>query len=112
MHDGSHRAGTTVLESASPGWLGTRVTVRTGSGSAQIASLAQVPVLRPRMELLTLGPRELRAALLLPSWHRQGDPALPVLMDPYGGPAAQGLAGHDAAIVRPRSGSPSRASPC
>ncbi len=41
------------------------------------------------MEPLTLGPRELRAMLFLPSWHRPGDPALPVLMDPYGGPAAQ-----------------------
>ena len=96
VHDGSHRAGTTVLESASPGWLGTRVTVRTGRGSARIDSLAQVPVIRPRMELLTLGPRRLRAALYLPSWHRQGDPPLPVLMDPYGGPAGRKvLAGHD-----------------
>ena len=45
------------------------------------------PVLQPRAELLTLGPRELRAALFLPSWHQPGDPPLPVLMDPYGGPA-------------------------
>ncbi len=97
VHDGSHRAGTTVLESASPGWLGTRVTVHTGRGSAQIASLAQVPVIRPRMELLALGPHQLRAALFLPSWHRRGDAPLPVLMDPYGGPAARKvLAGHDA----------------
>ncbi|MEU6736257.1 prolyl oligopeptidase family serine peptidase [Streptomyces physcomitrii] len=52
-----------------------------------LASHAELPSLEPRMELLTLGPRALRAALFLPSWHRPGDAPLPVLMDPYGGPA-------------------------
>jgi dipeptidyl-peptidase-4 len=52
-----------------------------------VASVAEPPVLEPRAELLTLGSRELRAALFLPSWHQPGDPPLPVLMDPYGGPA-------------------------
>ncbi len=35
------------------------------------------------------GRRELRTALLVPSWHEPGSAKLPVLMDPYGGPHAQ-----------------------
>jgi dipeptidyl-peptidase-4 len=38
--------------------------------------------------MLLAGPGEIRTALLLPSGHRPGT-ALPVLMDPYGGPHAQ-----------------------
>ncbi|HEX4292175.1 MAG TPA: prolyl oligopeptidase family serine peptidase [Trebonia sp.] len=53
-----------------------------------IASLAAEPVLKPRISWLTVGPRELRAALLLPSWYQPGT-RLPVLMSPYGGPAIQ-----------------------
>ncbi|HEX9065240.1 MAG TPA: prolyl oligopeptidase family serine peptidase [Streptosporangiaceae bacterium] len=99
VHDGMHRAGTTVLISASQDWLGTRVTVRAPQGSGSVTSLAQEPVVRPRMELLSLGPRGLRAALFLPSWHQPGDPPLPVLMDPYGGPAARKvLAGLDSGV--------------
>jgi dipeptidyl-peptidase-4 len=52
-----------------------------------IESLAERPVLDVRRRMLTLGPRELRAALFLPSWHKTGK--LPVLMDPYGGAAYQ-----------------------
>ena len=89
VHDGAYRSGTTVLSSGSQDWIGTRVTVRARLGSGAIASLADAPVVTPRMELLRLGPRGLRAALFLPSWHRQGETPLPVLMDPYGGPAAR-----------------------
>jgi dipeptidyl aminopeptidase/acylaminoacyl peptidase len=53
-----------------------------------IACLAAEPVLTPRITWLTVGPRELRAALLLPSWYKPGT-SLPVLMSPYGGPAVQ-----------------------
>ncbi len=35
------------------------------------------------------GDRELRTALVLPSWHEPGSAKLPVLMDPYGGPHSQ-----------------------
>ena len=79
-------------------WPGARVAIRSRHGRGEIASLAEEPGILPRMELLRLGPRELRAALFLPSWHRPGDRALPVLMDPYGGPATQkALAEFDAA---------------
>ncbi|MDR8408007.1 prolyl oligopeptidase family serine peptidase [Nonomuraea sp. 3-1Str] len=99
VHSAVRRGGTTVLLSRTLDRPGTRVTVHSagaaragaaGAGEAverEIASHAQRPVLEPRPELLSLGPRGLRAALFLPSWHRPGDAPLPVLMDPYGGPA-------------------------
>jgi dipeptidyl-peptidase-4 len=66
------------------------VTVRrAGRPDAVIASHAESPMLTPRAEVHRLGPRELRTVVLLPSWHRPGSRRLPVLMDPYGGPAAQ-----------------------
>ncbi|HVB43368.1 MAG TPA: prolyl oligopeptidase family serine peptidase [Streptosporangiaceae bacterium] len=92
VHSGTGRAGSTVLSSATPDRPGTSVTVTRASGDGepvQIASCAERPVLRLRMELLTLGARELRAALFLPSWYREAGGPLPVLMDPYGGPAAR-----------------------
>jgi dipeptidyl-peptidase-4 len=52
--------------------------------------LAHVPVelpLQPQPILTTLSARRLHAALLLPTWYRDG--ALPVLLDPYGGPHAR-----------------------
>jgi dipeptidyl-peptidase-4 len=44
-------------------------------------------VLLPRAEILAVGPKRLRAALFLPSWYTPDRGPLPVLMDPYGGPA-------------------------
>jgi len=96
VHHGASKGGTTVLASGSPDWPGIRVAVRTARDIGQIASRAESPAVSPRMELLALGPRSLRAALFLPSWHRPGDPPLPVLMDPYGGPAGRKVtAEHD-----------------
>ncbi|MYT33863.1 MULTISPECIES: prolyl oligopeptidase family serine peptidase [unclassified Streptomyces] len=54
-----------------------------------IASLAEEPVIVPRPMHLSLGKRELRAALYFPSWHQPGSTRLPVLLDPYGGPGMQ-----------------------
>jgi dipeptidyl-peptidase-4 len=42
-----------------------------------------------RETCLVLGPRDLRAALYLPSWHRPGHEPLPVLVDSYGGASRQ-----------------------
>jgi dipeptidyl-peptidase-4 len=39
--------------------------------------------------MLSLGPRQIRAALLFPSWYEPGSGPLPVLLDPYGGPHSQ-----------------------
>ena len=58
--------------------------------------LAETPLVSPRVELLRLGDRELRTALLLPAGFAN-DARLPVLVDPYGGP------GH-ARVLRARNG--------
>ena len=43
----------------------------------------------PRPAMLSLGPRQIRSALLFPSWYEPRSGPLPVLLDPYGGPHAQ-----------------------
>ena len=63
---------------------------RDGGPAADLASLAERPVLpAPRPVLFGAGPREIRTAVLFPSWHQPGQRKLPVLLDPYGGPHAQ-----------------------
>jgi dipeptidyl-peptidase 4 len=58
--------------------------------AAQIAVLAEAPnVPVPQPDRFAAGPREIRSALLFPSWHQPGTARLPVLLDPYGGPHAQ-----------------------
>jgi len=85
----SHQAGGTLIHTAST-WTGTRTTVdRAGREVATITSHAQTPVLIPRVRLIRGGALQLRTAVLLPSWHVPGSARLPVLMDPYGGPAGQ-----------------------
>jgi dipeptidyl-peptidase 4 len=90
VHSGWRAGGTTVVVSRWPDRVGQRSSVlRAGRPAAVIASVAEAPVLTPRAEVLRLGERELRTVVLLPSWHRPGSGRLPVLMDPYGGPAGQ-----------------------
>ena len=105
---GAVRAGgTTVLTTRSMNGFGVRVDVLRSQAPggqapggqavnsaatvvATIDSLAEQPGLPGlRVSLLRAGPRELRTALLLPSWHVPGSAKLPVLMDPYGGPHSQ-----------------------
>ncbi|MGW7519518.1 alpha/beta fold hydrolase [Streptomyces sp. NPDC054796] len=57
-----------------------------------IASRAEKPSVLPRPFFLSLGDRQLRSALFLPSWYVPGAPGtapLPVLLDPYNGPGAR-----------------------
>jgi dipeptidyl-peptidase-4 len=54
-----------------------------------IAVLEATPILDPMVRWLSIGPRALRTALVLPSWYEPGARKLPVLLSPYGGPAAQ-----------------------
>ncbi|NGO71779.1 S9 family peptidase [Streptomyces boncukensis] len=65
----------------------------TGPDRAQertaIRSYEAEPLVVPRPMWLRAGPRGIRTALLLPSWHTPGERKLPVLMSPYGGPAMQ-----------------------
>ncbi|WP_328609917.1 prolyl oligopeptidase family serine peptidase [Amycolatopsis sp. NBC_00345] len=89
VHSGVRRSGTLVQVAHGPESPGGRVTVvREGKPPVPLASLVARPVLDVHATQLVLGPRELRAALYLPSWHRSGD-RLPVLLDPYGGAARQ-----------------------
>ncbi|MGH8920575.1 MAG: DPP IV N-terminal domain-containing protein, partial [Actinomycetes bacterium] len=89
VHSGVRRGGTLVQVALGPDSPGSRITVvREGKPTVPVTSLVARPVLDVRPTRLVLGPRELRAALHLPSWHRPGD-RLPVLLDPYGGAARQ-----------------------
>jgi dipeptidyl-peptidase 4 len=67
------------------------VTVRVLDGDREVAvvrSLRQL-AFAPRVTLLTVGDRELRAALVLPRDEVRPAGPLPVIMDPYGGPLTQ-----------------------
>jgi dipeptidyl-peptidase 4 len=89
VHQAARRGSVVVTSSRSLGWFGSRVQVwREGEQTGEIASLAETPVLTPEVTFLTVGAHELRCALLLPRGHRRGSARLPVLCDPYGGPAA------------------------
>ncbi|MFF3941555.1 S9 family peptidase [Streptomyces phaeofaciens] len=83
VHSGARRGGTLLS-------TGDGTTVRReGRPALAVASYAERPSLEVRATVLRLGPRELRARLHLPSWHRPGGDPLPVLVDPYGGAGAQ-----------------------
>ena len=92
VHGGSAAGGTVVQLAHTEAGHAVTVTpsdtARSAITAATIACLAAEPLLTPRITWLTVGARELRAALLLPSWYQPGT-RLPVLMSPYGGPAMQ-----------------------
>jgi dipeptidyl-peptidase 4 len=76
-----------VLPAGQPGIAATSLP---GQPGIAITSLAEPPDLpAPRPEIFAAGPRGIRTAVLLPSWHRPGERRLPVLLDPYGGPHSQ-----------------------
>jgi dipeptidyl-peptidase 4 len=105
-HSGRRAGGTTVLLSRSLEQAGVTVTVRTGRRPGEeitVASLAEAPSLpTPRPEVFAAGGREIRTAVLLPSWHRPGSAKLPVLMDPYGGPHMQRVVAAQDAFAAPQ----------
>lgn len=94
VHDGVAAGGTVVVLSRTEAGSSAAVAWRDGT-RADIASLEAEPLIKPRITWLSLGARELRSALLLPSWYQPGT-RLPVLLSPYGGPAMQ-------RVVRTRS---------
>ncbi|NUT49262.1 MAG: S9 family peptidase [Saccharothrix sp.] len=85
VHSATRAGGVLVLARSSMDRFGSAITVSTGGG---IGTFAETPVLTPEVRLLTVGKRDLRAALLFPRGHVPGT-KLPVLLDPYGGPHAQ-----------------------
>ncbi|MCG5213485.1 prolyl oligopeptidase family serine peptidase [Streptosporangium soli] len=60
-----------------------------GEPAGAIAVLTEEPLVTPRPIHLSLGRRELRSRLHLPSWHQEGSRRLPVLLSPYSGPGLQ-----------------------
>jgi dipeptidyl-peptidase 4 len=90
VHQAARRGELTVTSSRSLDWFGPRVQAWRGDEPiGEIPSLAQTPVLTPEVTFFTAGEHQVRCALLLPRGHRRGSARLPVLCDPYGGPAAQ-----------------------
>jgi dipeptidyl-peptidase 4 len=91
VEGGTRAGGTTVTWRRSLDDDGVTVLVhRDGAPATGIASLAERPALpAPRPVLFGAGPRQIRAAVVFPSWHRPGQGKLPVLLDPYGGPHGQ-----------------------
>jgi dipeptidyl-peptidase 4 len=82
--------GTTVVSESRLDRQGASFAVwRKGELVGRIETLEETPLLTPAPKMLRLGREELRAALLLPSWHVPASGRLPVLLDPYGGPGAQ-----------------------
>jgi len=87
-----------LLASTSLDWFGAKVTV----AGHEIGSFAETPVLTPEVQLLTVGERDLRVALLFPTGHVPGSAKLPVLLDPYGGPHAQRVVSARNAYLAPQ----------
>ncbi len=94
VHQATAGGNIVVITSTTPDMPTTTVDViavndrASGTRVAGIESRIDAPVLAARPQFLELGPRSLSAALFLPNGH-DGTNALPVLLDPYGGPHAQ-----------------------
>jgi dipeptidyl-peptidase 4 len=91
VYGGVRAGGTTVVAARGLDADGVTVQVRRdGQPALGIASRAEIPALAaPHPVLFGAGSREIRTAVLFPSWHEPGQGTLPVLLDPYGGPGAQ-----------------------
>ncbi|HEY9332547.1 MAG TPA: prolyl oligopeptidase family serine peptidase [Streptomyces sp.] len=88
VHTAAVGGPTVVLDTRTPD--GHTVTVlRAGVPTGSVDVLAEEPLVAPRPLALSLGERELRSRLYLPSWHRPGDGPLPVLLSPYAGHGMQ-----------------------
>ena len=108
VHSARRSGGTTLVSSRRLSHSGAAVVVlrdgpdgQPATEAARIPSLAERPELpEPQPILSYAGPRRIRTAILLPSWHKPGSGRLPVLCDPYGGPHAQRvLASRDAFLT-------------
>jgi dipeptidyl-peptidase 4 len=102
-HGGARSGDVLVISSQSLDWSGRRVRVQRGTEQAgEVPSLAETPVLDPEVTFFTAGPHEIRCALLLPRGHQPGSARLPVLCDPYGGPAGQRVISAQSAYLVPQ----------
>ncbi|MBT8241225.1 MAG: prolyl oligopeptidase family serine peptidase, partial [Acidimicrobiia bacterium] len=88
VHSATASHGTQVVSSATPASPAVAFSVIRGDTIHPIKNLVEDPHLPADPEFCFLGPGSLASALFLPSDH-DGITALPVLLDPYGGPHAQ-----------------------
>lgn len=103
VHEASADDETTVIVSATLRETVATTTVRRGGfESASIVSVAALPPVEPRVRLLRCGPRQLRTAVVLPRDTCRPAGALPVLLDPYGGPHAQRVLARADAYLTPQ----------
>lgn len=86
VHTGTRGGGRTLIVTRTLAEHGVRVTLTDGRATTPIASKGAVPVVRPQVELVSLGKRELRGAIMFPAGHVPGSRRLPVLLNPYAGP--------------------------
>jgi dipeptidyl-peptidase-4 len=102
---GVHRAvvggTTTIIVSASLDTDGHQTVIHRDGTTRVLTSYAVVADLAPTVRMLTLGSRGLAAGLVLPRDHQPGS-ALPVLVDPYGGPHAQRVLSVKGAWLEPQ----------
>jgi dipeptidyl-peptidase-4 len=89
VHSARRGGDTLALTSWSLAQEGPSTVLRRGAARTEINSTALSSGLTLNLTLLTVGERDLRCALLLPTGHQPGSGKLPVLLDPYGGPHAQ-----------------------
>lgn len=91
VHGAAVGGGTTVVSRSALDAVGTTLTVhREGTAeTTQLSVVAEPAPFEPDVTVVSVGERELRAAVLFPRDHVRGSRRLPVLMDPYGGPHAQ-----------------------
>jgi dipeptidyl-peptidase 4 len=85
VHDAAGEGDVVVITAAPMESAPSATVYRRDEAMATVASRAEDPVLDPKPMLFLAGPRELRAALLLPGGTEPDEP-VPVLLDPYGGP--------------------------
>jgi dipeptidyl-peptidase 4 len=90
VHTGQLAGGTLLVSSSTIGESGTHaVARRPDQAPVPIASRAEIPLITPDVEFVRCGEFEIRTAVLFPRGHVRGSGKLPVLLDPYGGPAGQ-----------------------
>jgi dipeptidyl-peptidase-4 len=110
VHSGRRAGGTTVITSQVLTRFIDWVEVFRESHAgvcATIKSLPERPNLAtergiPRAEIFAAGPRGIRTAVLLPSWHEPGSAKLPILLAPYGGPHHQEVLAATGAYLVPQ----------
>jgi dipeptidyl-peptidase-4 len=88
VHTAAAGAGTVVLDSRTMDGHAVAV-LRDGKPIIRITSHTELPLPEPRVTWKSTGEREIRTALVLPSWHEPGSRKLPTLLAPYAGQGLQ-----------------------